>query len=121
MNQHDIVSQIYEAIRQSPNSDLDEIVLACSDFTWNQVFLELDRMSRLGQVVLKQEGPGHYRVAPGSALQVWHTHISQGGICHVCIDKMATVGPLEPVEGIGRDGKTADKRVRPIPERRSHG
>jgi len=44
-------------------------VLACSALTWNQVFFELDRMSRLGQVVLKQEGPGHYRVTPGSTLQ----------------------------------------------------
>jgi hypothetical protein len=69
MNQQDIAHQIYETIRQSPNSDLEDIVLACSDLTWNQVFFELDRMSRLGQVVLKQEGPGHYRVAPGSALQ----------------------------------------------------
>lgn len=70
MNQQDIVHQIHEVIRQSPNSDLEEIVLACSDLTWNQVFLELDRMTRLGQVVLRQERPGRYRVTPGSALQV---------------------------------------------------
>jgi hypothetical protein len=70
MNQRDIVRQIYEAIRQSPNSDVEEIVLACSDLTWNQVFLELDRMSRLGKVVLKQERPGRYRVTPGSELQI---------------------------------------------------
>lgn len=31
MNQRDIVRQIYEAIRQSPNSDVEEIVLACSN------------------------------------------------------------------------------------------
>ena len=70
MNQRDIVRQIYEAIRQSPNSDVEEIVLACSDLTWNQVFLELDRMSRLGQVVLKQRRPGRYRVTPGTELQI---------------------------------------------------
>lgn len=70
MNQRDIVRQIYEAIRQSPNSDVEEIVLACSDLTWNQVFLELDRRSRLGQVVLKQERPGRYRVTPGCELQI---------------------------------------------------
>lgn len=70
MNQRDIVRQIYEAIRQSPNSDVEEIVLACSDLTWNQVFLELDRMSRLGQVVLKQARPGRYRVTPGCELQI---------------------------------------------------
>jgi len=69
MNQQDVVHQIHDVIRQSPNSDPEEIVLACSDLTWNQVFLELDRMSRLGQVVLKKERPGRYRVAPGSALQ----------------------------------------------------
>ena len=58
MNQQDIAHQIYETIRQSPNSDLEDIVLACCNLAWNQVFFELDRMSRLGQVVLKQEGPG---------------------------------------------------------------
>lgn len=70
MNQRDIVRQIYEAIRQSPNSDVEKIVLACSDLTWNQVFLELDRMSRLGQAVLKQERPGRYRVTAGCELQI---------------------------------------------------
>lgn len=78
MNQRDIVRQIYEAIRQSPNSDVEEIVLACSDLTWNQVFLELDRRSRLGQVVLKQERPG--RFSGNSRLRVadlTHSHITR--------------------------------------------
>ena len=33
MNQQDIAHQIYETIRQSPNSDPEDIVLACSDLT----------------------------------------------------------------------------------------
>jgi hypothetical protein len=36
---------------------------ACSDFTWNQVMLEIDRMSRTGQVVLTCQGCGEYRVS----------------------------------------------------------
>jgi hypothetical protein len=39
-----------EVIIRSPGSQLEEVVFECPDLTWNQVFCELDRMSRAGQV-----------------------------------------------------------------------
>ena len=56
--------RLLELVLQSPGSDVEDIVLACPDLTWNQVFSELDRLSRSGGIVLRQKRPGSYSVAP---------------------------------------------------------
>jgi hypothetical protein len=48
--------QIMQVIIRSPGCLLEEIVLECPGLTWNQVFCELDRMSRTGQVRLTAKG-----------------------------------------------------------------
>ena len=53
-----------EIVIRSPGCALEEVVMECPDLTWNQVFLELDRLSRGGQVILKQKGPGLYTITP---------------------------------------------------------
>lgn len=58
----DLSSRVLKIVQQTPGCDVDELAAQCSDVTWNQVFLALDRLSRSGQVALKQQGPGHYRV-----------------------------------------------------------
>lgn len=64
MNGKDSVAdQILQTVSHSPGCLLDEVVHACPDFTWNQIFLEIDRLSRLGELSLKLERPGVYRVA----------------------------------------------------------
>jgi hypothetical protein len=45
-------------IIRSPGNQLEEVVLECPHLTWNQVFCELDRLSRAGQVQLTMKGPG---------------------------------------------------------------
>lgn len=50
-------------IIRSPGGQLEEVVLECPGLTWNQVFCELDRMSRTGQVRLTTKGPGLYAVS----------------------------------------------------------
>lgn len=47
----------------SPDNHLAEVVLECPDLTWNQVFCELDRMNRAGQVRVTVKGPGLYTVS----------------------------------------------------------
>ena len=61
----DNTRRLMEMISRAPNSEVEELIDACVDLTWNQVFLELDRLSRSGEIVLTQIGPGRYRVAPG--------------------------------------------------------
>ncbi len=65
--------RIMEIIIRSPGSLLEEVVLACPDLTWNQVFYELDRMSRHGQVRLTAKGPGLYAVTSATACELSQT------------------------------------------------
>jgi hypothetical protein len=54
--------RIVEVVSRFHDCLLDEVVLACPDLTWNQVFLGVDRLSREGKVVLTKKGPGGYAV-----------------------------------------------------------
>jgi hypothetical protein len=53
---------IVETIAHHPGSCLDDLVTLCPEFTWNQVFLEVDRLSRTGHLRLALIGPGRYAV-----------------------------------------------------------
>ncbi len=55
-----ITGIILQTIRQQPNCNLDVLVRACPQYTWNQVFLEVDRLSRSGEIELSSPGPGQY-------------------------------------------------------------
>lgn len=52
--------QIIQAVAESPGCLLEDLVSACPDLTWNQVFLEVDRLSRTGEVHLTRAGAGKY-------------------------------------------------------------
>ena len=54
--------QVLEVIVRTPGSALDDIVLECSNLTWNQVFIIIDRLSREGVLKLAPKGAGLYRV-----------------------------------------------------------
>lgn len=54
--------RIMEVIIRSPGGPVEEVIFECPGLTWNQVFCELDRMSRAGQVRLETKGPGLYSV-----------------------------------------------------------
>jgi hypothetical protein len=45
-----ITSQILKALRKASDIDLDELVLSLPALGWNQIFLEVDRLSRTGAV-----------------------------------------------------------------------
>ena len=54
--------RIMEVIVRSPGCELEDLVLECEGLTWNQVFIEIDRLSRCGEVRLTQKRPGVYSV-----------------------------------------------------------
>ena len=60
----DVSRRVMEVVIRLPGCDLEEVMKVCPDLTWNQVFLEVDRLSRDGIVTLKFEGRGHYSVRP---------------------------------------------------------
>lgn len=54
---------IRKALAQHPGCSLDELVAVCPTLTWNQIFLEVDRLSRAGHLRLALVGPGRYLLA----------------------------------------------------------
>ena len=58
----DVRVHILEAIRRTYECDLEELVRVCSSYTWNQVFLEVDRLSRTGELQLLRKSNGLYAV-----------------------------------------------------------
>jgi hypothetical protein len=75
MSDHtDTTRTVMEMVSAAPTSDLEDVIAACCDLTWNQVFHELDRLSRTGHIVLKQIHPGRYRVMPGDGARPTLTH-----------------------------------------------
>lgn len=61
--QEELVDAIRHTVMTRQECCLDSLVMACSRFTWNQVFLEVDRMSRCGELRLKRTGRGKYNVS----------------------------------------------------------
>lgn len=64
MTQTATTQAVMDIVRRSPGCDLEEIVHQCPDLTWNQIFLEIDRLSRDGNVILNLQQRGHYSVKP---------------------------------------------------------
>ncbi len=59
----DISTVILHAVREQNRCDLDALARACPQFTWNQIFLEVDRLSRTGELHLTLSGRCHYAVS----------------------------------------------------------
>jgi hypothetical protein len=57
-----VADRILAAVHCAPGSQLDELVLSLPELTWNQVFLEVDHLSRTGQVRITAMGEGTYTI-----------------------------------------------------------
>ncbi|GAB1721922.1 MAG: hypothetical protein NTNFB01_08180 [Nitrospira sp.] len=53
---------ILDAFDHMQQCDLDMLVEACPTLTWNQVFSEVDRLSRMGHLRLSHLGQGRYTI-----------------------------------------------------------
>jgi hypothetical protein len=51
---------IIDIVRRAHICDLEEVARQCTDLTWNQVFLAVDRLSRNGKIKLTPRGRGTY-------------------------------------------------------------
>ena len=49
-------------VRKKKSCDLDELLGECTSHSWTQVFLEVDRLSRAGQLCLFCKKAGEYVV-----------------------------------------------------------
>jgi hypothetical protein len=57
-----VADRILDAVHGAPGCQLDDLVLRLPGLTWNQVFLEVDRLSRTGQVRMTAMGEGMYAI-----------------------------------------------------------
>jgi hypothetical protein len=57
-----VADRILDAVHGAPGCQLDDLVLSLPELTWNQVFLEVDRLSRTGQVRVTAMGEGTYAI-----------------------------------------------------------
>ena len=61
MTQHPTIEdQVIDIVRNAHICDLEEVARQCTDLTWNQVFLAVDRLSRNGKIKLTPSGHGTY-------------------------------------------------------------
>jgi hypothetical protein len=54
-----IAAQILESLKRNPDCEFQQLVAECSEFTWKQLFYEVDRLSQLGQLCLTSVSGGH--------------------------------------------------------------
>ena len=57
-----VADQVLDAVHGAPGCQLDDLVLSLPELTWNQVFLEVDRLSRTRQVRMTAMGAGTYAI-----------------------------------------------------------
>lgn len=58
----DIRLQILDILQRHDAYDMEKLVDVCHSFTWNQVFLEVDRLSRTGELRLVPKQAGVYTI-----------------------------------------------------------
>ena len=58
-----LTETIAHTLMRGEECRLETLLETCSGFTWNQVFLAIDRMSRTGQLLLKRGASGDYSVS----------------------------------------------------------
>jgi hypothetical protein len=61
-NQSDLRKQVLRIVRKQKACDLDELILECTHYSWTDVFLEVDQLSRSGELRLLSTKAGEYTV-----------------------------------------------------------
>ena len=57
-----VTDRILETVQRTHGCDLDMLTKSLSDLSWSQVFLEVDRLSREGQVLVTRGTGGGYMI-----------------------------------------------------------
>ena len=57
-----VTDRILGEVQRTHGCDLDTLTNSLSDLSWGQVFLEVDRLSRDGQVLVTSDTGGRYMI-----------------------------------------------------------
>ncbi|HEY7532492.1 MAG TPA: hypothetical protein VH681_06865 [Nitrospiraceae bacterium] len=60
--QSPLTHRVLGEVKRTHGCDLDTLALNLPDLSWNQVFLEIDRLSRQGQVLVTFGTGGRYMI-----------------------------------------------------------
>jgi hypothetical protein len=60
--QTDLRKRVLGIVRKQKMCDLDELILECTSYSWTDVFLEVDHLSRSGELRLLCKKAGEYSV-----------------------------------------------------------
>lgn len=69
-----VTDRILGQVQHMDGCDLDTLTNSLSDLSWGQVFLEVDRLSREGQVVVTLDTGGRYMIRLPDHSRVPETH-----------------------------------------------
>jgi hypothetical protein len=58
-----VEDQVIGVLHRTHTCNLEEVTRQCTNLTWNQVFLAVDRLSRRGEIILMPRGRGMYTLA----------------------------------------------------------
>ena len=61
-NQNNLRKRLLDIVRKQKMCDLDELILECTSYSWTDVFLEVDQLSRSGELRLLCKKAGEYAV-----------------------------------------------------------
>lgn len=74
-----VEEEIIERLHSGPRS-FDEIVTGLPDFSWGEIFVAIDYMSRDGRVFLRQLGFSTYQVSLGSRRTEFRSGMSENSM-----------------------------------------
>jgi predicted nucleic acid-binding Zn-ribbon protein len=69
-----VTDRILGAVQRTHGCDLDMLAKSLSDLSWGQVFLEVDRLSRDGQILVTLDTRGRYMIQLPDHSSVPETH-----------------------------------------------
>lgn len=52
--------RIFEAIGCAPGCHLEDVVMSCPELRWNEIFAEVDRLGRTGELLVTTADHGGY-------------------------------------------------------------
>jgi hypothetical protein len=59
---NDLRKRVLRLVRKHKMCDLDDLILECTSYNWTEVFLEIDGLSRSGELRLLFKKAGEYTV-----------------------------------------------------------
>jgi len=69
-----VTDRILGEVQRTHGCDLDMLTKSLSDLSWSQVFLEVDRLSRQGQVLVTSATGGRYMIRLPDHMEGSTTH-----------------------------------------------